>query len=375
MKIALITDCYRATNGVSRTYQAFVRYCKEQQINLDIFTIGEKLTAKKLGSVNIFEFSATIPIKYYPDLPPFDLLFSPPGFKKKLLGGQYDLYHLATPGSLGIAARIILSKSQKPKIGVFHTQLDEYAKNLTQKTFKKMPPNIQNPLVNLSQLSTQKLLKWFYRDADLILAPSQVTAEKIKEFNKPIKLLPRGVDGSLFNPQKRKAKKTKKPIALYVGRLAIEKNLDLLVSIWRRRRDYDLWLVGDGPLKKELQKKLPRAKFFGRLEGNYLSEAYASADVFIFPSLTDTFGNAVLEAQASGLPCLVTNVGGPQEIIQNNISGFILKPTVEDFNQALNILKNNERRLIMSTAARQSCEAKTWEIAFQKMIEIYRSLM
>ncbi|MDD2807337.1 MAG: glycosyltransferase [Patescibacteria group bacterium] len=375
MKIALITDSYTATNGVSRTYQQFAQYCQSQNIELDIFTIGKKLTTKKIASVNIFEFPAALPIKYYPDLPPFDLKFAPAGFKQKLLAGNYDIFHLATPGSLGIAARIILAKNTKPKIGVFHTQLDEYAKNLAQKILKKFPDKLQNSLINFSQLSTEQALKWFYSNVNLILAPSLATAEKIKKFNKPVKLFPRGIDTTLFNPQKSKRPKDNKLVALYVGRLSTEKNLDLLAAIWQTRKDYELWLVGDGPDKKELQKKLPTAKFFGQLTGEKLSEVYASADVFIFPSRTDTFGNAVLEAQASGLPCLVTNVGGPQEIIKDKISGFVLKPNAYDFNRGLDLLKIKITRAKMSQQARENCLAKTWPTAFEKLIKIYQTLM
>ena len=122
-KIALITDTFYAINGVSRTYQQFADYCRKKNIHLDIFTLGEKASQRKKGTVNIYQFASVWPIKYYYDLPPFDVRIVSPGLKEKFNQTKYDIIHLATPGSLGVAARIMLSNDPTPKVGGLHNHL------------------------------------------------------------------------------------------------------------------------------------------------------------------------------------------------------------------------------------------------------------
>ncbi len=375
MKIAVITDTYYTINGVSRTYQEMAKYCQAKNILLDIFTLGKTKKTEKKGSVNIFQFTAELPLKYYFDLPPFDAFIISPGFKEKFLKTKYDIVQLATPGSLGIAARIILANKKTVAIGCFHTMLAEYAFDWTKKGLEKIPFDLKN--LNIPKLSKSLawvMLKWFYSETDLIFAPSKIIAEKIKILKKPTKIFSRGVNIEKFNPKycNNKLKKIK-PIALYVGRLSVEKNLDLLIEIFKKRTDCELWLVGDGPYKDRLKLQLPWAKFFKYLTDKKLSEAYASADFFIFPSTTDTFGNAVLEAQASGLPAIVTNIGGPQELIKNKINGFICKPKAVDFNRAIDyLIKNKKQREMMGQNARQNATKKSWPKVFAGLLKMYK---
>lgn len=374
MKIALITDTYYTINGVSRTYQRLAKYCQKKNIRLDIFTLGPNRQQQKKGSVNIYQFAASWPVKYYYDLPPFDIRIISPGLKEKFSQTKYDVIHLATPGSLGIAARVMLSNNPTPKVGVFHTLVAEYAGSWTEKGLENLPDYIKYSLTEFSQAAVWQFLKWFYAKTDVVLAPSQTIRKKLKILNRPLEIFPRGVDTEVFNP-KHRSKKTKKLTALYVGRLSTEKNLDLLVKIFKKRNDIELWLVGDGPYQKGLKAQLPKAKFFGYLTGKKLSQAYANADFFVFPSITDTFGNAVLEAQASGLPVIVTNVGGPQELVKNKADGLVVKPNPQSFNQALNWLINNKKqRRIMSQKARISALKRSWPKAFSQLFKIYQEL-
>ena len=375
-KIALITDTFYAINGVSRTYQQFADYCRKKNIHLDIFTLGEKASQRKKGTVNIYQFASVWPIKYYYDLPPFDARIISPGLKERLLAKNYDLIHLATPGSLGLASRLILNKSLVPKIGVFHTLLADYARDWTKFGLKKMPEKIQGSIGEISGNLAWQILKWFYAKCDLVLAPSHDIAEKIKVLGRPVELFPRGVDLKIFNPSHRKKNLSgKKPIALYVGRLSVEKNLDLLVKIWQKRNDCELWLAGNGPYQNGLKAQLPKAKFFGYLSGKKLSEVYASADFFVFPSVTDTFGNAVLEAAASGLPSIVTDCGGPKELVKNKITGFIIRPTAPDFSRAINyLIKNKNERKKMGENAHLTAQNRNWPKAFSQLLNIYTKL-
>jgi len=375
MKIAVITDTFYTINGISRTYQELAKYCQKKNIRLDIFTIGTTAKHQKKGSVNIYQFTVSWPFKYYYDLPPFDARIIPPGFKEKFVLTKYDIIQLATPGSLGIAARLMLSSDPTPKVGVFHTMLAEYAGDWTEKNLKKLPDYLKYSITGLSQAAVWQILKWFYAKTDLVLAPSEEIKKKLKILKRPIKIFPRGVDTKIFNPN-HKNKKSKLPVALYVGRLSPEKNLDLLVKLFKNRTDCQLWLVGDGPYKTGLMAQLPQAKFFGYLTGKRLSQIYANADFFIFPSTTDTFGNVILEAQASGLPVIVTNSGGPKELVKNKINGLIAKPKISAFNQAINyLLKDKKRRELMGQNARLSAESQSWPKVFEKLFKIYQGMI
>ncbi|MBA2433347.1 MAG: glycosyltransferase family 1 protein, partial [Chthoniobacterales bacterium] len=159
---------------------------------------------------------------------------------------------------------------------------------------------------------------------------------------------------------------------LYVGRVSKEKDLDILAAAYRRLRDaqvpVQLYIVGLGPYSEQLAESLPDAVFTGYLAGEELACAYASADVFVFPSTTDTFGNVILEAQASGLPVVVSDIGGPAELVEHGVTGLITKAKdVEDFARAIEkIATDGALRTAMSLRARESVRDRSWPNAFQK---------
>jgi len=161
---------------------------------------------------------------------------------------------------------------------------------------------------------------------------------------------------------------------MYAGRISKEKDLDTLadayIRLYQEHPNVILSLVGDGPYIGELKKKLPResAIFTGFLSGDALTRAYASSDVFVFPSTTDTFGNVILEAQASGLPAIVSDQGGPRELVQNGVTGFITKgKNSDDLFQAMKkIVMDAELRKSMSEVARERMKERSWEVAFDK---------
>jgi glycosyltransferase involved in cell wall biosynthesis len=159
---------------------------------------------------------------------------------------------------------------------------------------------------------------------------------------------------------------------IYVGRVSKEKDLDVLASAYRQLRDarvqVELFIVGDGPYTKTLAEVLPDAVFTGYLAGDDLANAYASADVFVFPSTTDTFGNVIIEAQASGLPVVVSDIGGPKELVENGVNGFVTKALdpVEFASAIERLATDAPLRARMSLAARESVVNRSWPNAFQK---------
>jgi glycosyltransferase involved in cell wall biosynthesis len=228
-----------------------------------------------------------------------------------------------------------------------------------------------------------KFVLWYYDQMDLIYAPSRSTrnelVEKGLDGNK-IRIYPRGIDTDRFHPQNRNgffekwrcSEKTTK--LLYVGRVSKEKNLHLLLAVYRGVvricSDTTLIIVGEGPYLDEMKNAaadLP-CIFTGRLDGDDLAAAYASSDIFVFPSTTDTFGNVVLEAQASGLPVIVTDQGGPCENMIEGKTGFVAKADCEKslFSAMEFLVLHPDQRAAMGQAARQTMENRSFEAAFHE---------
>jgi glycosyltransferase involved in cell wall biosynthesis len=283
--------------------------------------------------------------------------------------------HSATPGPLGLAALAVARILKLPIVGTYHTALPQYAHYLTEDA-------------SITELIWKYVL-WYYDQMDLVYVPSKSTAVELEEKGisaQKIRVFPRGVDTAQFHPAKRNgvlddrcSKGSDVLRLLYVGRISKEKNLEILVNVFRSLSQSSdkvaLVVVGDGPYREEMQHELRSAPtvFTGYLEGEALASIYASCDLFLFPSTTDTFGNVVLEAQASGLPVIVTDCGGPCENIAPGQSGLVVVGNDEkSFLEGVQSLLSDPRRLReMSKAARDYAETRTFDRAFMQTWELY----
>jgi glycosyltransferase involved in cell wall biosynthesis len=223
---------------------------------------------------------------------------------------------------------------------------------------------------------------------DLVFAPSHSTANELIAKGLPpnkVRVCPWGIDIQRFHPSKRNGfydkdyQLGKEVKLLYVGRISKEKNLDVLgqafTALHKERSDVRLVVVGDGPYRTEMEHNLKEvpAMFTGYLEGEDLAQAYASADLFVFPSTTDTFGNVVLEAQASGLPVVVSAEGGPRENLIPGQTGLIVPSiTPEAFKNAiLEIIHTPGLLRKMQVQARKYIEDRSFEKSFDRIWECY----
>ena len=225
-------------------------------------------------------------------------------------------------------------------------------------------------------------MHWFYSQLDLVYVNSEqyrtswmdrgIDGEKIK-------ILPRGLDTALFHPSRRDPKFWLKRgaapgdlVLLYVGRVSIEKNLDVFAAAHDKLRAAGLnvcaAVVGDGVYAKAMRRMLPDGCFTGYLTGEDLARAYASADIFVFPSVSDTFGNVVIEAQASGLATIVTDQKGPQELIDGGVTGLITRGLdVDDLAAAIfRLAQDPKLRASIGAAGRRAVESRSWAGAFEK---------
>jgi glycosyltransferase involved in cell wall biosynthesis len=369
MRVALLLDTFHEVNGVANTYRRFWNFSQRVQLPADFIVYGnEDGVEERSGKTRLFQFKPRHAFRYYEDL---KLEVLPNRKLKGLLKREdYDVVHIAAPGSLGLMG-IQAARRRKSKIvGAFHTKLAEYAGHMTPKLISR-----------LSEGCSWGILKWFYNQCDLVLPTTPLMGQYLKRngIHKPLKVFSRGVDSSLFHPRKRVRKANPEdPTILYVGRISEEKNLPMLAEalgkLWARGLSFRARFVGDGPLRKTLQRRLPNAEFDGYLHGEALAAAYADADIFAFPSKTDTFGNVVLEALASGLPSVVASEQGPGEIIQDGFDGTLAE-SPEAFESALyQLLADQELRGRMSHNARQRAEARDWDAVFWDLWSQYQSL-
>ena len=320
---AWVTDTYDDINGVAKTIRVLARTAEENKRNLTVVTCLEN--APKPEGFKVVNFT---PVGMF-DVPEYSQqrVAFPPFLNvvEYLEREQFEEVIISTPGPLGLTALAAARLLGLKVTGIYHTDFPQYVEILTEdETLKQL---------------TWRYMGWFYGQMDKILAPSQCYKRNLVESGLDaarIKVLPRGVDTVMFSPEKRVQDYWHRHNCngafkfLYVGRISKEKNVDILVKAFDKLNEKGnnpayLVLVGDGPLLPELRKRCARNKniiFTGILHDEDLAQAYASSDVFVFPSTTDTFGNVVLEAQASGLPTIVSNIGGPSEIVQSNESGL-----------------------------------------------------
>src|SRR5438105_5088553 len=276
---------------------------------------------------------------------------------------------ISTPGPIGLTALLSAKMLNLQTSGIYHTDFPQYVRILTEDSFLES--------------AAWHYMHWFYGQLDTVFVSSEQYRQSwINRGFDPekLKIFPRGLDTELFNPARRDPAFWEKYGAatngevrlLYVGRISREKDLDVLANAYRRLREeglsVQLFVVGHGPYTQALSETLPDAVFTGYLTGLELATAYASADVFAFPSTTDTFGNVIIEAQASGVPVVVSDSGGPKELVDDKTNGLVTKShDVEDFTRAIRaLIVDPALRERMGDCARQSVIDLSWPNAFRK---------
>ncbi len=288
---------------------------------------------------------------------------------------RFDVIHISTPGPMGLIGLLAARERNLRTVSTFHTHFPSYVARLTgDRTLEDV---------------CWAFMRWFYNQMDRVAAPTTSIREELMEHGieaDKIAVVGRGVDRDTFSPRYRDESlrlswgKAGVTNLLYVGRLSKEKNLACLAESFRelaaRRSDVRLVFVGDGPYQQELMRTLAGLPvvFAGVQSGEDLSRHYASGDLFLFPSETDTLGNVVLEAQASGLPVIVSSGGGPKDCVQDGVSGLVL-PVMSPHTLAHaveSILADPARCTRMGIAARRHTRRFTHDAAFDAFWQLHR---
>jgi len=264
----------------------------------------------------------TIPCPTYPEIRL--ALFPASRVAQFIRSTAPDVIHIATEGPLGLAARNYCLRNGLHFTTAYHTRFPEYIYSRI-----KLPLRI-----------SYRFVRWFHKPSQAVMAPTDKVISDLAQWHvqNPV-LWPRGVDLDLFTPPKRRSK-NEKPILLYVGRVAVEKNIEAFLKL---DVDAEKWVVGDGPARKNLEKAFPDAVFHGMKTKEELPEYYGKADVFVFPSKTDTFGLVLLEAMACGLPVAAYPVSGPIDVIGTSDAGALDDDLEIAVTKALKIKRSTAR--------------------------------
>lgn len=326
MKVMIVTDAWSPqVNGVVRTLSTTRREMEAMGHRVEI--------------LSPLEFK-TLPCPTYPDI----RLSMLPGkaVARRIREFAPQALHIATEGPLGVAARRYALKHKIPFTTAYHTRFPEYVRART----------------GIPLAWTYRFLRWFHGPAHAVMAPTPAVKRDLESFGfDNIVLWTRGVDLEVFRIQESHRLDTEHPIFLYVGRVAVEKNVEAFLQL-------DLpgskWVVGDGPALASLRAKFPQAHYLGVLTQTELAEVYAAADVFVFPSKTDTFGLVLLEAMACGLPIAAYPVTGPIDVLGDESSAGVMHHDLQV--ACLAALKLDRRH------ARAHAERFSWRAATEQFV-------
>jgi len=366
MRLVLVTETFSPeVNGVARTLGHWVDAFRCRGHTVDVIRPRQQAEGPAPGRV------AGLPLPFYAELR-FGL--ASPLHIARALNPRPDLVHVATEGPLGFAAVLACRRLGIPVATSFHTNFDDYLEHY-----------------GLGSLRSAMCgyLRWLHNAAAVTLVPSDSTRRRLEALGfQRVEVWSRGVDAEVFHPRHRDPALRQSfglgpddPLLLYVGRLAAEKNLAALLAAFARIRGrrgnaaVRLALVGGGPLAESLRRRPPTGVVLAGVQrGVALSRWYASADLFAFPSRSETFGNVVVEAMASGLPVVAFDGPGVRDQVCSDREGLLVSTEDELADALAQLCADRDRRRHLGHAARSKAAERDWASVFDALEQRYRGL-
>lgn len=359
LKLAVVTETYPPeVNGVARTIGMMVNELCERKYDIHVFRPRQPGEVGKIVPGNFTTYlSPGLILPFYPEVRMGLPLYR--YFTRAWRKNPPDLVHVVTEGPLGWAAVRAAVSLDVPVVSDFHTNFHTYS--------KYYGAGVGRPWIN-------RYLRRFHNRTLSTMVPTKALKLAMAEDGyERLAVVGRGVDTQLFSPKRRHHGLRERwncgpgdPVCLYVGRLAAEKNLDLVMDAFdafkRGQPRAKMVLVGDGPWRDKLRQKLPEAIFAGVRRGESLARYYASADLFLFPSLSETFGNVTMEAMASGLAVLAFDVAAAGTYIQDGVNGTLVdaQNTASFVDRAAALARNSAMWLSLGKKARETAAKCTW---------------
>jgi glycosyltransferase involved in cell wall biosynthesis len=385
-RVALFTDSYYEANGVARTANALEAHAASHDRPMLVVHGGPTDQMIEWGSTVRLELKrarvTSVSLEH-------DLLFDVALWRharrveRMLEWFQPDLVHVTGPSDIGLLGAYLAHRAGLPIVGSWHTNLHEYASRRLMPYLRRLPRLSDARCHRLAQLAQRGSL-WatllFYKLSKVTLAPNAEWADVLRgRFRRQTFVMTRGVDTTLFSPDKR----TRTDAALnigYVGRLSAEKSVRTLASVAHALAAEGVphvrfTIVGDGSEREWLRQNVPGAVFTGVLRGADLSAAYANMDLFVFPSETETVGNVVLEAMASGVPVVAMAQGGPKFIASASRGAVLAHSQQELVDLTVSLAAKPNVRRVMAAAAREDALSRSWSAVFETVYHAYESAL
>jgi glycosyltransferase involved in cell wall biosynthesis len=382
-RVAYFPDSFHEVNGVAHTSRHFEAFARRRNLPFLCVRAGDRAQAlEEDGNVWTLE----LPRGFLSFALEKDLRFDPAFPRHIPLIGDVldrfkpDLIHITGPSEVGMLGAGLAHEMGLPMAASWHTNVHEYLARRSDWLVKLFPAQSLLTEQTIEDLTLAAAAK-FYSMAKVLYAPNAELCALLKRATRrPCHLMPRGVNAEIFHPAKRNRKPNDRDHVLgFVGRLSVEKNVALLAQVQEEleamgHRSFRFLIVGHGGDEAWLRERMPRAQFTGVLRGEALSMAYANMDLLVFPSHTDTFGNVVLEALASGVPAIVTPDGGPRTIVRDGVTGRIAEDA--DFASAVaGVLGNPETHAEMRLAARKYALTMSWDTVFEGVYAGYEAII
>lgn len=371
-RVALFAGAYNhIADGVSLTLNRLVDYLERQGVSVRVF-------APTVENPPLDHAGTLVPVPSIPVPGRSEYRLSlgiTPSVREKLDAFDPTLYHIATPDLLGRHALHLARSQDIPVVASYHTHFSSYLKYYN---------------LGLLESLVWRYLRRFYEKCEQIYVPSTAVAEILRDrgITEELCLWQRGVDTDHFTPARRSQSwrrahgiEEDEVVVAFVSRLVWEKGLDVYADVIERLERQNVphrsLVVGDGPARAELEDRLPNTIFTGFLEGADLARAYASSDIFLFPSDTETFGNVTLEAMASGLPTICAQAVGSRDLVRDGTTGILCPPSdVDAFSEATRrLILSPSLRYHMSTAAYERAQEFTWDAILARMNRYYDEVL
>jgi phosphatidylinositol alpha 1,6-mannosyltransferase len=377
-RVAFFPDAYHEVDGLATTSRQFEAFAKRRGLPFLVIHGGprnEILTEGSVTRVQRRRSRVGFPLDRAHQ---YDLLFLRHYRKVAALIREFapHVVQITGPSDVGILGALLAHRRAIPLAATWQTNLHQYARTRVAASVSFLPQVFSDKLSGAAEHWSFQAMARFYKIPRLLFAPNPEIISLLENTTgKPCAWMPHGVDTELFNPKFRDRQTGPFRIG-YVGRLTAEKNVRILARLEgaltaRGHRDFRIVVVGQGAEEKWLRSNMQRAEFTGVLTGKKLSRAFANMDAFVFPSETDTFGLAVLEALASGVPAIVSAGGGPKYSVQHGQTGYIANDFDEFVALTAVLLTHPDLLASMRTAARQYALSTSWERAFEGMYKAY----
>lgn len=383
-RVAYFPDSFHEVNGVAHTSRHFEAFARRRSLPFLCVRAGDRTPhLEQQGNVWTLELPrGPLSIALEKDLR-FDPVFARhmPLIDEVMEQFNPDLIHITGPSEVGLLGAALANVMGLPLAASWHTNVHEYAARRAEWFLRLLPPHESSAAGETIEDIAMAAAASFYAAAQVLFAPNPELCQMLERLtDRSCLQMKRGVDAEMFQPSRRNRAPNDDDFVLgFVGRLSVEKNIAGLVRVQEELErlgqiNFRFLIVGHGAEEQWLRERLHRAEFTGVLHDEALAAAYAHMDLFVFPSHTDTFGNVVLEALASGVPAIVTPDGGPKTIVRDGQTGRVV-PEEEFAAASVGILANPAMHQAMRQAARAYALTASWDSVFEGVYRAYPSLL